>query len=134
MDRLKIAKSLFLINLGLQLVCQASLYSKLECGHYLAQGTLKENAQAQFILSLNYRTGSSREFILVGGSIKDRLSRKNNLVQAEIYLPNATSEKVAPIVFLQNFRAEPTLQELDFISKLKPEKCRNPKLFRPSKG
>jgi len=107
-------------------------YPKLGCGHYLAQGTLKQNRSGQFILSLDYRTYSPREFIVAGGSLREKIAKTNGIVQVEVYLPNPTSEKTAPITFLQKFRSVSDFEANNFITQTDNAKCRDQSLFRGS--
>lgn len=108
MNQLKNVKLLLLINFII-IISLPSLSEIIQppfdCGLYQISGFLKVNSQKHFILTVNNNTTSPFEFILLGGSFTERLSRNKTMVETTVYTPKEIINNNTPIVYLRNINS-----------------------------
>lgn len=101
---------------------------KLECGTYQGRGRLRTNARGDYLLSLNEKTDSPSELILLGGDIDTLVARTGGRVTVEFYVPQPIDGSDRSFVFLQAFvkpgkDSRTPSSENDYIDLSKREPC-----------
>ena len=72
------------------------------CGIYVLKGKLIES-DGNYKIILRDKTSTHLEFLILGGSIKERLSKLNTEVMVKVYNPLPIEDRSNPTVYLKSY-------------------------------
>ncbi len=109
----------------------APIYPKLDCGTYVVSGKLDYSPIGHYRLTLNDKSTSRFELLLLGGSFDERWRGERQRVKMEVYIPREIKDHNEPFVFFQKLLDErPKLSDVDNLKLMKKEACNLKEKFR----
>jgi len=87
------------------------------CGIYILKGKLIES-DGNYKIILRDKTSTQLEFLILGGSIKERLAKLNTDVMIKVYNPLPIEDRSNPTVFLKSYLSyDPKAQDYEITEK-----------------
>jgi hypothetical protein len=114
---------IFLIASGQTYSAITKVTYRLACGTYLAHGVLITGEAGDSRLVVNAGTGLSREFVLIGGNVRELIARSGLPSSVRFYVPQPLEGNSDPTVFFQEFVCEKRESSDDSFRLLKSERC-----------
>lgn len=131
MKRSKLAKTLLCVSL---LAAPVSAWAhvspglKLECGIYSVRGYFKHDLREGSFLILNRGARSQLEFVVLGGSLDERIRLSGRRVRMEVYVPKRIRSQGT--VYFQEASID-TEAAGDSVEKIRSEDCELKSRFKP---